>query len=779
MNKLEPLRAWKKLSGKKKLLTSTVAVVLVCTVAGSLIFEKVGNAGRSSKMTVQSVTVTKGNISNTIVGTGTLEEDAAGSIAVPSGITVKSISVESGDQVSKGDTLATVDKTSVLEAIENVQEQIEELDEKINECKDSEEKTTVNAKISGTVKKVYVKKGDDVTDCISENGSLLVIAIDGDKTQTIDVTASGGTVSKVYVSKGDTVEDGDKLVVIKNDTHSVEYKKYMAQRKALASILKKLLSISKTETIVADSDGTIGDVNISEGSTSLESSASASNSSGSSNSSTVTASKMSYSTGSNELISAASASASKRLGNTVKASAVTLSTALKSNSVNNTTTESTTNDTNFESSTKISVEIVSSGETTSDKLVVETPKMGNTPQTKIENTDSSYTGTIKWNTDSNTFDSETTYGAEIVLTAKEGFVFGIDSITKIEKGLVSGITLSDDYKILSFKITFPETEAVNKSESSETTNTSEKTTSGDLENNTKNSTVNNSSSSNNVVQNNSNINTGSANGNAGNINSNTTYLDSTHSNSESLSSGTVSTSTATLKSSAADSNSSSDDDTDYDSYSNEVTAFTISTDETMLMSVSVDELDINSVEKDQEAQITLDAIENKTFTGKVTKVGNSATSSSSGVSKYTVKISIPKDEQMKSGMNASATIVIESKEDILTVPINALQEKGNKTYVYTEKDSDENLSGEKEITTGLSDGNNVEVIEGVSEGDIIYYNKTGNTSSGGGATGDSNKNPGGMPDSNGGSDMKSGGRGGDFSGGYGGNGGTPGQKPNQ
>lgn len=771
--KLKNVKSWRKLSKKKKIITSTIAVVLVCSVTGSLIFIKIGNAGQSAKMTAQSTTVTKGNISNTIVGTGTLEEDASGSITVPSGITVKSISVESGDKVSKGDTLATVDKTSVLEAIETVQEQIEELDEKINDCKDSEEKTTVNAKVSGTVKKIYAKKGDDVTDCISENGALLVIAIDGDKTQNIDVTASGGTVSKVYVSKGDKVEAGDKLIVIENDTHSVEYKKYMAQRKALASSLKNLLSISKTGTIVADSDGTIGDVNISEGSTSLGSSSSSnSNSSESSNSSTATASKMSYVTGSNKLKSTASAGVSNKTANIVTASAVTLSTVSKSGSAGNSTTESTTATTSVESSTNISFEIASSGKTTSNKLVVATPKTGNAPQTKIENTDSSYTGTIKWNAESNTFDSETTYSAEIVLTAKEGFVFGADSITKIEKGLVSGITLSDDYKILSFKITFPETEAVNKSETSETTNESKKTTSNNSEISTKSSVKNSNANSGNTS------NTDSINSSRNN-NSNATNMDSTYSNSGNLNSGTANTSTATIKSSSTDSNSSSEADTDYDSYSNEVTAFTMSTDETMLMSVSVDELDINSVEKNQEAQITLDAIENKTFTGKVTKVGNSATSSSSGVSKYTVKISIPKDEQMKIGMNASATIVIESKEDILTVPINALQEKGNKTYVYTEKDSDGNLSGETEITTGLSDGDNVEVTEGLSEGDTIYYNKTGNTSSGGNMSGDSNKGPRGMQDSNGGSDMKSGGRGGDFSGGYGGNGGTPGQKPNQ
>ena len=58
--------------------------------------------------------------------------------------------------------------------------------------------------------------------------------------------------------------------------------------------------------------------------------------------------------------------------------------------------------------------------------------------------------------------------------------------------------------------------------------------------------------------------------------------------------------------------------------------------------------------------MTLDAIEGKSFAGTVTKVGASA-SASGGVAKYTVEITIPKDELMKEGMNASATIVIEKK----------------------------------------------------------------------------------------------------------------------
>ena len=145
----------------------------------------------------------------------------------------------------------------------------------------------------------------------------------------------------------------------------------------------------------------------------------------------------------------------------------------------------------------------------------------------------------------------------------------------------------------------------------------------------------------------------------------------------------------------------------------------------MVLAVSVDELDINSVELGQEATVELDAIEDETFTGEVTAIGDTA-SASGGVAKYTVSLTIPKDDRMKQGMNASATITIDSRENVVTIPVNALQEEGSKVFVYTEQDDDGNLSGEKEVTTGLSNGTTVEITDGLEEGDTVYYNKTGN-----------------------------------------------------
>ena len=54
----------------KKIITSTIAVVLVCSVIVSLVLVKTGKAGQAVKMTARSATGIKGKIFNTIVGTG-------------------------------------------------------------------------------------------------------------------------------------------------------------------------------------------------------------------------------------------------------------------------------------------------------------------------------------------------------------------------------------------------------------------------------------------------------------------------------------------------------------------------------------------------------------------------------------------------------------------------------------------------------------------------------------------------------------------------------------
>ncbi len=149
-------------------------------------------------------------------------------------------------------------------------------------------------------------------------------------------------------------------------------------------------------------------------------------------------------------------------------------------------------------------------------------------------------------------------------------------------------------------------------------------------------------------------------------------------------------------------------------------SFSISPDATMSLSLSVDESEILSVSLGQSAVVTLDAIENESFTGTVSSIDRVGTSSS-GVTVYTADIEIEKAEGMLSGMSASATITIEGVDDALMIPVDALQKTRTGYYVYTTKDEDGNLGGMKEVTIGISNSNYVEITSGLEEGETIYY----------------------------------------------------------
>ena len=503
--------------------------------------------------------------------------------------------------------------------------------------------------------------------------------------------------------------------------------------------MTELLNLAKKGTITADMDGTIEEIYVSDEETSDSSSVSAG--------SGVQLSNMSYTKGTG--IQALNMSYTKSYGVQASNMYYTNESVVRIVNVSDTdeTAEIFSDDTGSMEETPsqpekqtlyLSMADTSAGNAQTLGIVV--PRTGGSPQTQIVSSDNSYTGTISWNPGDSTFQPAATYQAAVMLYAGEGYQFAADSVTQAVSGVLSGVSLSADGSTLSFTITFPETEGSTE-EPGDTSGDSGSTEgnqggsapSEDAQNNTENSgSDTQTGEENGITDGESQVSPETQNNNTG-----TTQNTGSSQGAGSTSSGITGSVNAAGGTSSGTQTSngqqSGEEETQTDTasqYSTDTTAFTISGDTSMLLSVSVDELDINSVEQGQTAQVTFDAIEDKTFEGTVTKVGNTA-SASGGVAKYTVEITIPKDEEMKAGMNASATITIEEKENIVTIPVNALQERGEEVFVYTEQDDEGNLSGEQQVTTGLSDGENVEITEGLSEGDVVYYQKTGggNTSS--------------------------------------------------
>lgn len=160
----------------------------------------------------------------------------------------------------------------------------------------------------------------------------------------------------------------------------------------------------------------------------------------------------------------------------------------------------------------------------------------------------------------------------------------------------------------------------------------------------------------------------------------------------------------------------------YDSYdTTKKDAAVITADEEMTVQIQVDELDIRTLETGMEATVTLDALPGSSFTGAITSI-NPYGENSGGNTKYTVTVTLPRDEKMLSGMNASVKITTGVSGTVPTVPAAAVVFDAGKSWLYTGYNEKTNtLTDPVEIQTGLSDGSLVELLSGLSEGSSFYY----------------------------------------------------------
>ena len=762
-----------------------------------------------------STKVQTGNLSTTVVGTGTLKNDTANAVKIPDGITVDEVMVESGDAVKAGEVLAIVNQASVTKTLSQIQDELAELDEEINDTKGDKESAYIKTYIAGRVKKIYAETGENASAVMQEKGSLLVLSIDGkmavslegvsgmgvgdDVTvrlsdgsekegtvesasekssvitltdngtsvgekvtvldesgeeigsgelyihQPIEITGTAGTISEIVAEENEEVGAGDTLVKLTDLPDSSEYQQLLDKRSELTETLKALAQLSAQGTIQAEYDGTVESVYVTAEETEGNSTDG-------------------YSTGAS--IGNGMASVQEKAGFVLTAESVQSTPQKEGFTFANTSeTEKSTEEAGVTAVTDLMAVF--------QELGIAAPVKGEIPVSEIEET-GQYTGSIRWTPADGIFAAQTAYTAEIELIAKAGYQFmAVDGAEVSFPGAqttVWEIGEQCEGNTLKLSLAFPETE---KEEESETQGSQENP--GDIQNpdNQENQggSQNGQQGTDGGEGNQQNQNSGQQQNSQQNQNGGQGQNDSQNPNSQQNqnggqgqndsqnpnsqqnpnsgqgqnsqqsqngSQGAIRTQTGVSGGSLAGasasavstvSQASSNGNAEETADSSMVTVFTISKNENVLLSVNIDELDILSIQEGQKAAVTLDALEGQEFEGEITKISRTA-SNSGGVTKYTAEVTIPKEESMLAGMNASAVITIERKENVLTLSADALQERGNRTFVYTETGEDGMLSGEVEVETGISDGTNVEIVSGLESGQTVYYHRVASENEG-------------------------------------------------
>ena len=132
----------------------------------------------------------------------------------------------------------------------------------------------------------------------------------------------------------------------------------------------------------------------------------------------------------------------------------------------------------------------------------------------------------------------------------------------------------------------------------------------------------------------------------------------------------------------------------------------------------VDETEVGSLREGMPLTITIGALRDYTFDADLEYISPKAVESN-GANQFKVKAAVKVDSEhvIRSGYSANAQIDLEKATDVLTVPESALEFVKEESYVY--KKAQDGTYTKTKVTTGLSDGVNIQIKEGLSEGDTV------------------------------------------------------------
>ena len=752
---------------------SAVGLFAVGMIGGAVLSGRAASGSAAAPAAVYAeAQAERSSIRKTVVGTGTISDDDPVDVKVPTGIRIDKVLVEKGDEVEEGTPLATVDPTSVKTAISGIQQSISSIDESLSDLDEKGETKTVKAPVAGTVEKVCIGQGDDAAAVTRREGRLMTLVVDG---QPVEITATSGEVAEIYVKEGQKVKKNAKLFKLKGVLDTAKKQQLLSQRKDLTDALGKMLELDEIGEIRSTAEGTVQKIHISDdtevsgaGSFSAESTEDASsalssiagyygmNAEVTGETPSLTAEPYRYGGAQAEealravevlggflLLSAEEESRPESAPLTAPSAEETAEPESAQ-----TFSASEAPEAPYESGSSEPESAGTSPESTPSGggstpggkdtpapetevkyispdiiLPVEAPAKGGKAAELQEvrealSTEEYSLETLLWLPEigeDGTYEAGTAYTAVLLLNAnaKEGYLFrGAEgAYTVTAPGSAACVcypctAVGEDYAQMMLYVKYQPTAAEDGSElpaiDEETVRkwleavmkviggTADGTDIGNLAGLGSLSGLGGSSFDL------GGLGGGVSLGGFGDISS-ISGADLTSAMGQSGLTGSSSWSTA------------------------QVPAVTVARNENVKVEISVDELDINQVKLGQAAEITMDALPDQTFAGTVSSVNKAGSSSGMGVTRFAVTITLPKEEGMLAGMNATATITVGGADGILTIPAEALQEEGSRTFVYTLVDQTGQLAGETDVVCGLADEKAVEITSGLEEGTTVFY----------------------------------------------------------
>ncbi len=136
---------------------------------------------------------------------------------------------------------------------------------------------------------------------------------------------------------------------------------------------------------------------------------------------------------------------------------------------------------------------------------------------------------------------------------------------------------------------------------------------------------------------------------------------------------------------------------------------------------NIDETEVGRLVEGMPMVITVGALQDLSFGAQLEYIAPKAVESN-GTNQFEIKaaVKVPEGNRIRSGYSANAEIVLQSAENVISLPESVLEFSGDSTFVYKV-----GAAGYEKtpVKTGLSDGLRIEIVSGIDESDTIRGNR--------------------------------------------------------
>ena len=139
---------------------------------------------------------------------------------------------------------------------------------------------------------------------------------------------------------------------------------------------------------------------------------------------------------------------------------------------------------------------------------------------------------------------------------------------------------------------------------------------------------------------------------------------------------------------------------------------------------NIDETEVGKLHEGMRMDLIIGALNDQRFSARLEYISPKGTEQN-GAMMFEIKgaASIPDSVVIRAGYSANAEIVLAERLGVLSIPESAVEMEGDQAFVQLFTDTVAQTFDRRAITTGLSDGMNIEVTGGLKKGDIIRGNQ--------------------------------------------------------